>query len=279
MFKRFDTYLPDLKESWVLVFFLVVGGSILSGAITLFIGYLFPGLSGWLEVITYPLIFIPPYLWMIRPYKSRVIESEPVPVNNPNFGMLGATLSFILIFPLVFAFNMVIEPLTIWMDTPDFMKELLNQVSANKTSSLFMLVFFAPVLEELFCRGIILRGLLKHLSPVKAILWSAAIFGVIHLNPWQAIPAFLIGVLMGWIYWKTRSLWTTIFIHFINNGFAYIVTIFFPELPENAGYHDMIPGVYYYIFYLVALAYTAGTLLIMNKYYEKSVSNKILPNT
>ncbi len=103
----------------------------------------------------------------------------------------------------------------------------------------------------------------------------SAIFGIIHLNPWQAIPAFLVGSLMGWVYWKTRSLWATIFIHFINNGFAYIVTVFFPELPDDASYYDMIPGTYYYILYLIALVYAVATILIMNKYYEQPVSDKI----
>lgn len=275
MSNRLTTYLPDLKESWTLALFLIVGGAILSGAVSLFIGLIFPALKGWLTIITYPLIFIPPYLWMIRPYKSNVVEREAIPLNAPQFGKIGAPLSFVMILPLVFAVNIVIEPLTMWMETPDFMKELLNQVAENKISSLLMLVIFAPLLEELFCRGIILRGLLEHTSPTKAILWSSAIFGVIHLNPWQAIPAFLIGVLMGWVYWKTRSLWASIFIHFINNGFAYLITIFFPGLPDDAGYYDLIPGNYYYVIYLIALAYSIGAILIMNNYYAKSLSNKI----
>lgn len=273
MYKRINTYLPDLRESWILVLFMVIGGSLLSAAVTLLIGSIFPSISGWLTLITYPILFIPPYLWMRVPYKRKEIEGGPVPVNDPHFGKLGAIRSFILIFFLVFTFNLIIEPLTMWMETPEFMKEMLKLVEENKTSSLLMMVIMAPLLEELFCRGIILRGLLNHTSPVKAILWSAAIFGVIHMNPWQAIPAFLIGVLMGWIYWKTRSLWATIFIHFINNGFAYTITVFFPDLSDDAHYYDIIPGAYYYILYIAALVYTAYTIFLMNKCYEKSISN------
>jgi membrane protease YdiL (CAAX protease family) len=162
-----------------------------------------------------------------------------------------------------------------WMGMPDFMKELMRTFSENKISSLIMLVVFAPVLEEIFCRGIILRGLLNHYSPMKAIIWSAAFFGIIHMNPWQAIPAFLIGVLMGWIYWRTRSLWTTIFIHFINNGVAYIITVFFPNLTDDATYYDIIPGAYYYIALMAALIYTICILIIMNKLYDKPISGKI----
>lgn len=278
MLRKYYSYLPNLKESWILAAFLTVGGAVLSAVVALLIRYLFPEISG-AEIIAYPLIFIPPYLWMRRPFRKKDVEGESVPIDNPNFGKLGAIASFILIFPLVFAFNMVIEPLTMWMETPDFMKEMLRQISANRISSLVMIVILAPLLEELFCRGIILRGLLKNMSPLKAILWSSAIFGVIHMNPWQAIPAFLIGALMGWIYWKTRSLWATIFIHFINNGFAYILTVFFPQLPADMGYYEMIPNGYYYIFYISALVFAIGVLLIMNKFYDKSVSYKVSPNS
>jgi membrane protease YdiL (CAAX protease family) len=274
MLKKYNSYLPNLGESAILVALLIVAGSLLSGLTIIAVKFLFPELSGWGQLISYPLVFVPPFIW-ITANLYKYSQSESVPINNPNYGKLGPGLSFILIFPLVFAFNMIIEPLTMWMETPDFMKEMLKQVSDNKFSSLLMLVVFAPLLEELFCRGIILRGLLKHMTPTKAILWSSAIFGIIHLNPWQAIPAFLVGSLMGWVYWKTRSLWATIFIHFINNGFAYIVTVFFPELPDDASYYDMIPGTYYYILYLIALAYTVATILIMNKYYEQPVSDKI----
>jgi membrane protease YdiL (CAAX protease family) len=275
MLKKYYTYLPDLRESLILMAFLTVGGAIFSALAVIIIKYTVPSLSGAAGLITYPLIFVPPYLWMIRPFKREKILGEPVPFNKSDFGKLGPLLSFILILPLVFAFNIVTEPLTMWMKTPDFMKELMNQVSQNRISSLLMLVVFAPLLEELFCRGIILRGLLNHTSPINAIALSAAIFGIIHMNPWQAIPAFLIGLLMGWIYWKTRSLWATIFIHFVNNGFAYIITIFFPQLPDDAHFYDMIPGVYYYITYILALAYTIGVLLLMNKIHEKSLSYKI----
>ncbi|MFA5850384.1 MAG: type II CAAX endopeptidase family protein [Bacteroidales bacterium] len=273
MLKRYHSYLPDLKESWILVANLVVGGTIFGAIIAIIVKLILPSLAG-TEMIAYPLMFIPPYLWMRFSLKLSE-KNEPIPINAPNFGKLGATLSIIMIFPLVFAFNLIIEPLYLWMGMPDFMKGLMDTISDNRISGLIMVVVFAPVLEEVFCRGIILRGLLKHYSPIKSILWSAAFFGIIHMNPWQAIPAFLIGVLMGWIYWKTKSLWTTIFMHFINNGFSYIITVFFPELPDDAGFYDMIPGAYYYLAFFAALIYTCCVLLLMNKLYDKPIPDKV----
>ncbi|WP_409994892.1 CPBP family intramembrane glutamic endopeptidase [Chitinophaga pinensis] len=44
--------------------------------------------------------------------------------------------------------------------------------------------------------------MLKRYPPRKAIVISALFFGLIHLNPWQALPAFCIGLLLGWVFTK-----------------------------------------------------------------------------
>ena len=59
---------------------------------------------------------------------------------------------------------------------------LLNLISVS---------IFAPIFEEWLCRGMVLRGLLANkMKPVWAIVISALFFAFIHLNPWQALPAF-----------------------------------------------------------------------------------------
>ena len=211
MLRRYWSYIPDLKESWILVAMMVIGGSILSGGVTLLLQMIAPTISDWHPAIAYPFIFLPPYLWM-RWSKKRFSSEISQPLNAPDFGRLGGLFTFLLLPPLLVAFNYITEPLSSWMPVPDFIKDLLESVTKNRYSSLLMMVIFAPLFEETFCRGIILRGLLFHMKPWKAILWSAFIFGVIHLNPWQAIPAFLVGSLMGWVYWKTGSLWAMPFL-------------------------------------------------------------------
>ena len=70
----------------------------------------------------------------------------------------------------------------------------------------------------------VLRGLLTKMKPVWAIVISALFFAVIHANPWQALNAFLIGLLMGYVYYKTGSLILTMIIHFVNNGTAVVLS-------------------------------------------------------
>lgn len=282
MINNLKYYLPNVAQSWLLIITLIVGGSLLSALIGYIVALFFPYLAETSLLLSYPVIFIPPALLILFSIKqasySSLIQDYTPPsseINSPNFGKLGVVISFVLIFFLLFSINLVTEPLTYWMGTPEFLEQLMKQIHTNKISTFLSIVLFAPLLEELFCRGIILRGLLHHTTPIKAIALSALMFGIMHLNLWQAIPAFILGAFMGWIYWRTHSLWATIFIHFVNNGFSYIVTILYPNLPSHFGFVDLIPNNYYYLTYAIALLFTLGALLLMNKNYDKIIPIKI----
>lgn len=150
--------------------------------------------------------------------------------------------TYLLLFVFTVAFAIVVEPASTAMDhipLPDALRELMDKLKEFVESMLkpsvamfFMAVIIAPIGEEVMMRGIILRGLLKSYSPQKAIFLSAFLFAVIHLNPWQGIFAFIIGSIFGWVYWKTRSILPTIFMHFINNALAFFGMLYVGE--ENA---------------------------------------------
>lgn len=102
-----------------------------------------------------------------------------------------------------------------------FQKMFMNLAEQNGIYSFISMVIAAPILEELIFRGIILDGLLKSYSPVKSIIISSLLFGIVHLNPWQFISAMIIGVFSGWIYYKTKKISLSILIHMVNNGLAF----------------------------------------------------------
>lgn len=102
-----------------------------------------------------------------------------------------------------------------------------------------------PILEELLFRGAITDVLLKKYSPAKAILFSGLIFGIFHLNPVQVVSASLIGFLLGWIYYKTRSLIPCILIHVLNNSLSVYLSLKYPWLEEDLDFYTtpaMIAG-------------------------------------
>ena len=88
----------------------------------------------------------------------------------------------------------------------------------------------APLVEEAICRGAIERRLLeKYRNPWVGILISALIFSLLHFNFEQGIQTG--GLLLGWVYYRTRNLWPCIFIHALNNILATILPDSWAEPP------------------------------------------------
>ena len=88
----------------------------------------------------------------------------------------------------------------------------------------------APLSEEIVLRGAILKELLKSekLSVWTAITISALMFALIHMNPAQMPHAFLIGLLLGWMYWRTGSILPGVAYHWANNSIAFVMFAFYP---------------------------------------------------
>lgn len=95
----------------------------------------------------------------------------------------------------------------------------------------FVVCLLAPVAEELVFRGAILRALLtwkpaRHWSMIAV---SALLFALIHMNPAQMPHAFVIGLLLGWLYYRTDSIVPGVAFHWANNTVAYFITILYPD--------------------------------------------------
>lgn len=88
----------------------------------------------------------------------------------------------------------------------------------------FAVGLLAPLCEELVFRGAVLRALLQW-TPRHwvAIAVSALLFALIHANPAQMPHAFLIGLLLGWLYYRTDSIVPGMVYHWVNNSVAYVI--------------------------------------------------------
>jgi membrane protease YdiL (CAAX protease family) len=112
------------------------------------------------------------------------------------------------------------------LPAPSFLEKLIIH------SGPFAVIFVAPVTEELLCRGLILGGMLKRYSRLKAIVLSALVFGVAHLNPWQFVSAFLLGLFLGWVVAETGSLWLPMLGHGLHNATFFLLSGRVPEPPH-----------------------------------------------
>lgn len=100
--------------------------------------------------------------------------------------------------------------------SPDFS---LNGSVLFNTFTFISVVILAPIFEELIFRGMILQVLSKY-NKVFAILVTSLLFGLLHLNMTQAVPAFFMSLILCYMCLKTDSLLVTILAHAGNNLLA-----------------------------------------------------------
>ncbi|MBR1389067.1 MAG: CPBP family intramembrane metalloprotease [Prevotella sp.] len=94
----------------------------------------------------------------------------------------------------------------------------------------FVVGLMAPLAEEVVFRGAVLRALLRWNSrPWGAIALSALLFSAAHMNPAQFPHTFLVGLLLGWLYYRTDSIIPGIVYHWVNNTIAYVLYNLYPN--------------------------------------------------
>ena len=151
-------------------------------------------------------------------------------------------------FVLIFAVGVVLEPLL------RLMPELSLEVGRGFWTIL-SLVIFAPIFEELICRGVVLGSLRGKFGVTTAWLVSSLFFGVLHGQPVQVINATVIGLVLGYVYLATDSLWSVMILHALNNAVAYLALA---TGHGNALLIDLVGSrTLYVLIYIAALALSA----------------------
>ncbi|MFH1213428.1 MAG: type II CAAX endopeptidase family protein [Candidatus Neomarinimicrobiota bacterium] len=84
-----------------------------------------------------------------------------------------------------------------------------------------VIVLAAPLVEELMFRGFFQRILEYRQNDVtRSVLLSALVFALIHFNPWWGVQIYLMGLFMGYMAWRSNSIWPSFIIHAVNNGWS-----------------------------------------------------------
>ena len=77
--------------------------------------------------------------------------------------------------------------------------------------------------EEFLCRGILLDAARAKGGAAYGLLFSALFFGVIHFYPAAVVNAFVMGLLLGFIYIRSNSLYIVVILHAFNNALAMLL--------------------------------------------------------
>ncbi len=188
---------------------------------------------------------------------------------SPNFSLPSITNLIFIVFGTL-GIYFLIEPVVDAIPMPEFVEQLFLQILGEQNMwTVLAVVVAAPIFEELLLRGIMLDGLLKRYSPAKAIIWSALFFGFLHFNPWQFFPAVALGLFMGWIYYRTGSLLTVMFIHFVANGSGSLLAwILMPETNALASTRDLFSNP---INYFLLLGGSLAVVIVSVFYLQKNL--------
>ncbi len=146
----------------------------------------------------------------------------------PNWKIAGVTV-LLMLFSL---------PLVVWLyqinkgfPMPELLRQMEEQTEAAVKALLVMdspleflanlvLIALLPAIgEELVFRGVLQRQLMRRIDqPWLAIILSAAVFSAIHMQFEGFLSRWLLGVLLGWLYWRSGNFWVPVLAHFFNNG-------------------------------------------------------------
>ena len=112
----------------------------------------------------------------------------------------------------------------IW-PAPDYILDLNNLLQPESILGFILLVLaivvIAPIGEELLFRGFLQQILEQNWNDItRSILVTALVFAVIHMNVYWFIQIYFLGILLGFLAWKTKSVIPSLILHSVNNGLA-----------------------------------------------------------
>jgi len=213
--------IPHIKTAIILILI----GLLLASMTTIFILIAFPDYNS-LTIAQIGLLIgelflpIPIYIW------ARRIHAD----LKSFFRLNSVSLSTILTsLPLALGVTILTDELDRIAQLVLHLPEQFTKIQEVLTirdplSAIFIIgvvIIIAPFVEEIIFRGFFQRILEYRLQDItKAVLYSALTFAIIHFNPWWAVQIYIIAVFMGYVAWRTNSIWIPFIIHAINNAAA-----------------------------------------------------------
>ena len=222
-----------LKSLFIIIMFTLIPG-IINFLLTFIMILIDENISIGSVMIIAALILIPVHMVIIITVGKKYTQKDIIKINDKKVKINNK--DFLYVFLIIIGYILIREAILfdvlsqfegpISEDDIDF---FIDNAETKEVVIFGFLMYFqtlitAPIFEELLFRGIILNGLLNKYknSSKKAIIYSAMVFGLVHLNIPQGINAFIGGIILGFIYCYTKSMKLSIFAHFINNLITFV---------------------------------------------------------
>jgi membrane protease YdiL (CAAX protease family) len=161
-------------------------------------------------------------VWPRNPVR-RAASVSIARLTRPLGDLRWLVFSAIVTMLLSISLAITVVALGVPTNTPEFLEANLLRPSVT---SVFLFAVGGPFVEEYIFRGRILPALSPLVGARAAVLVSALLFAAVHFNRAGFASEFTIGVVAGAVVLITRSLWSAIGIHALNNATAVIGSAF-----------------------------------------------------
>jgi membrane protease YdiL (CAAX protease family) len=165
---------------------------------------------GGLVFVVVPVMYV-----RIRQYKASEIFRLNIPPNEV----------LLLSVPLGLSLGVITDEIDrivqIFLPTPEIFLKYLESLKADTPVDWILLilgvVIIASVSEEILFRGFLQVSLEKKGDITRAVILSSVTWTIIHVNPYWAIQIFITGVIIGFLAWRSNSVFPAMVVHATNN--------------------------------------------------------------
>ena len=222
--------ISETKTAFIIVFLSIIS-AFLAGGIIASLGTSYA--KSHQKVITF-ISFIFGQSLMIVPLVLYLKNKNFPLFNSIRFKILKFnTIKAVTIFSigLIILSDEVDRIIQVFVPTPEYILDL-NLLLKPETFLEGLLLFFAvvvlaPLGEEIVFRGYLQQVLEKQWKDTtQAILFTALIFSLIHMNPYWFIQIYFLGIILGFLAWKTKSIIAPLILHSLNNLTALLLSFF-----------------------------------------------------
>lgn len=160
--------------------------------------------------------------WRKYGFKFRDFGFRKIGVKELVMAVIGA---YLLYLGINFILSIIIVFSGLKIPGYQIQESLAPSFDSSSTAVLVgfgMIILFAPVIEEMFFRGFILRTLSNKWGVTVGNVVTALVFSSFHY-PWQSfIPIFILGLIINSLVIKHESIWPAVAFHVMNNAIAFI---------------------------------------------------------
>ena len=173
--------------------------------------------------------FIVPLLWVIAFYlwyrflkqSERISAVKTRSIVSLKNGIILSVAALGMQLAVTGAMNMVLPYFTSLSEEYTELMETLFE--GNPIIIFISIVILAPLSEELLCRGVIMKKALRIMPFAWANVCQALLFAFLHMNLVQGTYAFIIGLVLGFVAYRFRSIKASILLHLLFNALSYVL--------------------------------------------------------